>query len=182
MPISERLHDERELVIKPLKTWFENKNWDVKVPDKDSSKGWDLQVRRKNLDLLIEAKYIKGPFINSFSSLVTSPLTNRSETFMKRKANSWCSKRCWAIGSGYAQRDIYQLLFDYFIREPQFWEHYHQDLNIAYVYFVKGGKVSKISFEKLLKLSIIYGKDTATENIAGKRKIAAQLMKNYIPK
>lgn len=178
-----QLNAEREYVVEPLKYWFEKQEikWDVKLPQNATSEiGWDLETRRKNLDLLIEAKYIQRSFISSFSQLVTSPLTKRAQRFMKRKGKSWCAHPCWAIGTSYKTRNIYQLIFDYFVRNPTFWKHYHEDLNLKYVFFVIDGKVAKITFKRLLGLAETYTYKTSGKKTAERREVAEKLMRNLI--
>jgi len=176
-----RANDEREYVVKPLKNWFEKRKtkWDVYLPpNPTSATGWDLEARRKNLDLLVEAKYVKGTFISSFSPLVTSPLTNRPQHFMKRKRKSWCAHKCWAIGSNEI-RNTYQKIFDYFVRTPSFWRNYYEDLNVKYVYFVKDGKVMEISFKRLLDIAEVYDKEATGKRPIEKREIAEKLMQKH---
>ena len=178
------VNSESEYVVKPLIKWFgkQKTKWELRFPKNATAEtGWDLEARRKNLDLLIEAKYINGPFISSFSQLVTSPLTNRAQHFMKMKDKSWCSYSCWAIGTSYQSRNVYQIIFDYFVRNPSFWEHYREDLRVKYVFFVRDGKTAKISFERLLALAGIYNREVAGKNRNERREVAERLMKklNY---
>lgn len=76
-------NSEQKYVLEPVKDWFENQKagWVLYTPRNATDTGWDIEARRKNQDLLIEAKYIKHSFISSFSQLVTSPLTNRAQHF-----------------------------------------------------------------------------------------------------
>jgi len=56
---------EERFVVRPLVRWFGNQqaHWEIKQPRYDTSAtGWDIEARRKNCDLLIEAKYITGSF------------------------------------------------------------------------------------------------------------------------
>lgn len=79
---------EERFVVRPLLRWFKRQKaqWTVVNPRYGSSAtGWDLEARRKNQDLLIEAKYIDGPFLASFAGLVAAPLANRPQRFMVRK-------------------------------------------------------------------------------------------------
>jgi hypothetical protein len=179
-PKDVRKSAEREHVVKPLKKWLEKQNtkWDVRVPPNATETGWDVEARRKNRDLLIEAKYITRSFIGSFSPLVTSPLTNRYQHSMKKKLKSWCSCTCWAIGTNYKTRNIYQILFDYFGRNLEFWKHYGEDLDLYYVYFVKNKKVARIRYSKLLNIATVYSLQGAGETKTKQREIAEKLMSN----
>ena len=73
---------------KPLEKWLrkQHPNWEFDKPKNPiGSTGWDLEVRRKNKDLLIEAKFITRSNIASVSGLVTAPLVKRPQSFMKKK-------------------------------------------------------------------------------------------------
>ena len=167
---------EREYVVKPIKMWLEKQKakWDVYIPPTPNEIGWDLEARRPNMDILVEAKYITSSFIGSFSSLVTSPLTKRSQHFMKTKDKSWCYHVCWAIGTNRDIEQIYQNIFDYIIRNLDFWKHYSEDLKVYYVYFVSDKKVTRILFKKLLEIAENY-KSKATGHKQD-RVIAKRLM------
>jgi len=171
---------EQKYVVKPLEDWFKRQKakWILQPRKSSTTTGWDIQARRKNQDLLIEAKYIQRSFIGSFSQLVTSPLPRKTQDFMKNKDESWCADKGWAIGSSYKTRNIYQLIFDYFGRNPEFWEHYCQDLKVKYVFFVKENRVGRILFTKLLKIADSYARQTVGMNCNQRRTIADQLMKN----
>lgn len=178
-----RVNAEREYVVKPLINWFKKQktNWDLYLPENATAQtGWDLEARRKNLDLLVEAKYVTGPFITSFSRLVTSPLTNRAQHFMKIKSKSWCANVCWAIGSNYITRNVYQLILDYFVRNPSFWKHYCEDLNVKYIFFVKDDKVARIPFKRLLDIAEIYDEEATGKGRNERREIAGKLMNKCI--
>lgn len=176
-------NNERKCVVEPLENWFRNQRaaWELKKPTySKSERGWDLEARRKNLDLLIEAKFTSGPFISWFSRLVTSVLTQRVQHFMKRKDRSWCSFSCWAIGTDDEVKNIYQILFDYFTRNFNFWHHYCEDCKVKYVFVVKNDKVIRIPFLKLLDKAQIYSEQTVGKRLPEKREIAEKLMKKYI--
>lgn len=60
---------EEKFVVNPLIRWFKRQDaaWHVYKPSYGTSAtGWDIEARRKNQDLLIEAKYIDGAFLASF--------------------------------------------------------------------------------------------------------------------
>ncbi len=60
---------EEKYVVNPLIRWFRRQEarWALKtLRHGTSERGWDIEARRKNQDLLIEAKYIDGPFLSSF--------------------------------------------------------------------------------------------------------------------
>ena len=166
---------EEKFVVVPLIRWFRRQNakWRLRRPKYGTAAtGWDIEARRKNQDLLIEAKYIDGSFLASFSGLVTAPLANRPQRFMKRKYRSWSYSICWAIGASYAQRNIYQLLLDYFARNQRFWGHYQQDLRAKYIFFVRDGKVAKISFAKVIEATQRY-KTQASKKKRNERRVVA---------
>lgn len=186
--------NEKKLVVNPLKNYFLNKNrsganWRIKdePTHETAATGWDLQVERHNQVLLIEAKYFSRSFISSFGGLVTAPLTNRAEKMRSKKRKSWSAVNCWAIGSGYNDRNIYQILFDYLARNIEFYNAYHKLLNVKYIFFVSGGKVSTIRFDQLIKTTKIYmdKMDSAGFNLYGrgnlmqKRIIANKLVDTF---
>jgi hypothetical protein len=172
--------NEQEAVINPLKKWFKGQRakWETKgCKHPIGETGWDLEARRKNCDLLIEAKYIKGPFVSSFSGLLSAPLTNRSMRFMKIKKTSWCYKVCWAIGTSY-KTPIYHRLLDYFVRNLAFYYHYGKDVKMAYIFFVDDqGKITLISWENILKVAKDYR--TRTKGNSNK-KLAENLVSKYL--
>lgn len=170
---------EEKFVVNPLIRWFKRQKaaWTLCKPRYGTAAtGWDIQARRKNQDLLIEAKYINGPFLASFTGLVTAPLANRPQCFRARKYRSWAYGICWAIGSSYAQRNIYQLLFDYFARNLPFWSHYARDLQMKYIFFVKNGRVTKVSFGKIMRLAIQYKRLAVGKRLNERRIIADKLI------
>src|SRR3989339_19291 len=102
------MNPEAKFVVNPLQKYFLNPKrsgakWNTKHKPKfeSSATGWDLQMERKNQVLLIEAKYIRGPFASAFAGLVIAPLSNRPEKMRSKKKKSWSSVICWAIGSSY---------------------------------------------------------------------------------
>lgn len=176
---------EEEFVVIPLDQWFQKQKaaWRVHKPKHGTSEtGWDLEVNRKNQDLLIEAKFIdKQPFTSAFAGLVMAPLTKRPQKHtMKTKDRSWCHYICWAIGiAPDDNRDIYQMLFDYFDRNLVFWKHYCKDLRLKYIFFVKDRKVSKVPFAALIDIASHYGTKAAGAKLKERRSLAAELMSKY---
>jgi hypothetical protein len=148
---------EIKYVVNPLETYFTNvrrsgAKWTIKDKSKGPGEtGWDLQVARKNQTLVIEAKHIKQSFKAAMEGLTLSPLVRHSKQ-MKRNPVI-----CWAIGvgwrGGWSQDDhmahIYQILFDYFARNLQFWKFYSNILKVRYIFFIKNKDVAKISFIKM---------------------------------
>jgi hypothetical protein len=130
--------EEEKHVVNPLQRYFHNSSrsgakWHTKKKSKGrSATGWDLQVERKNRVLLIEAKYITGPFIFGLAGCTMAPLTKRPEKTKSKKTHSWAAVACWAIGCGWPRsgskrknqkhnmRRIYQVLFVYFARNVKF--------------------------------------------------------------
>ncbi|MDP3935175.1 MAG: hypothetical protein Q8Q46_03105 [Candidatus Giovannonibacteria bacterium] len=163
---------EEKFVVNPLEKYFLNKKrsgakW--KIKDKpnygSSATGWDLQVEHTNRVLLIEAKYIRGPFASALAGLTIAPLVNRPEKMKRSKYRSRYAVVCWAVGCGYkgGKRDrkykmsgIYQILFDCFARNLQFWKYYSKILSIEYIFFVDKRKVAKINFIKIINLATLY--------------------------
>lgn len=184
------LTQEEKKVVLPLKKWLERRKtkWIKKnMPNYGTAAtGWDLEFERHDLVLLIEAKYFQRSFIGSFSGLVTAPLTHRKQKSIKTKYRSWCAYVCWAIGSSYASRNIYQLLFDYIGRNMDFWRSYGQILKMKYVFFVKEGKVIRLSWSQFLKASEVYvAKVNKLPNhdskmkLGERREIADKIMQRY---
>lgn len=172
------MNKERKLVVDPLVRWFKSQpaHWAVTLPSHDTAEtGWDIQARRQNLDLLVEAKYIDGPFIASISGLVTAPLVRRSQAFMKKKKSSWCAHVCWAIGCSYRSRNLHQILLDYFSRNPRFWRSYCRHFRMKYVFFVERENVFRVSFKKLLSISDEYGRRAAGLRLDERRALACKL-------
>ena len=173
---------EEEFVVKPLLEWFKRQepNWIVHKPqDGASSTGWDLEARRKNQDLLIEAKFIDSPFVASLAGLVAAPLARRPQHSTKRKYRSWCHSICWAIGSERETGNIYQILLDYFARNPVFWNHYCRDLHVKYIFFVKSRRVARVPFAKMLAVAHTYVDETRDARLTERRSVAAELMKRF---
>jgi hypothetical protein len=177
---------EEECVVNPLRNFLRKRSrakWTIIKQSKGrSEKGWDLQVKRKN-QVLIEAKYIRGPFATILAGLTAAPLSNRPQKMKTKKYRSWDARICWAIGSGrksdkHDMSRVYQNLFDYFARNLKFWKCYSKTLKVKYVFFVADGKVAKISFIKMVNLAGRYKKsslpkspsqkDIAAEEIVGK--------------
>ena len=176
------MNAEYELVVKPLTRWFkiQRANWIVKIPTyHTAATGWDLEARRKNQDLLIEAKYIKGAFINSFAGLVCSVLSNRPQKFMKTKYRGWSHGVCWAIGSAYKSRSVLQILLDYLARNLKFWKFYGKFFKMKYVFFVDRNKITKVPWSKLLVAADKYKKlvQKGGGDLSARRMLAQELMK-----
>ena len=170
---------EYKYVIKPLVKWLKQQKakWRIDKPKHQTAEtGWDIEARRKNQDLLIEAKYIRGSFLSSFSGLVCAPLANRPQRFMKKKYRSWNYGICWAIGTSYESRNIYQLIFDYFSRNFSFWQHYGKDLKMKFVFFIKSNEIKRIRWQKLLELSKKYEQTAKNRKLNERRAIAEELM------
>lgn len=176
-----KMSEEQKQVVIPLYKWVSKQmtEWEIYMPPKPTTTGWDLELRRKNLYLCIEAKYITRSFIYSFSRLTTSPLTQKRLHLMKRNDCSPCARSCWAIGTSYQSRDIYQILLDYLIRHLDFWWHYFEDLKMQYVFFIENKKVARISFKNLLLIAEKYREKTDGKNTNERRIIAEQLTKRF---
>ncbi|MDT8067943.1 MAG: hypothetical protein ROO76_07210 [Terriglobia bacterium] len=173
---------EERYVVNPLVRWLkcQKATWQVYKPSYGTSAtGWDIEARRKNQDLLIEAKYIDGAFLASFTGLVTASLANRRQHFMIQKYRSWCHHVCWAIGSDRPQNDIFQILFDYIARNPKFWKHYAEDVRMKYVFFVRSGRVSRIPFSLVLHLAERYAPEASNKTLLERRKVAGHLIRNF---
>ena len=170
------MNKEHEFVIKPLLKYFKNNknNWKVHTPDyPTSATGWDIEARCKKFDLLIEAKFMGGPFISKLNGLVTAPLVKRKCQLPKSTKPSFV---CWALGAKNMKRNPYQLLLDYFVRNPKFWVHYQKDLNIKYVFIVNNGEVTRIDFTKFLEVISKYKKLSENVKLVGRREIANNLI------
>ena len=155
-----KLTKEEKAVVDPLVKYFcdpkrSGATWHIKHrPKGKSATGTDLHVARKNgnLDLLVEAKHIKGAFAASMSGLVLSPLVRKHNPLPRN------GFYCWAIGCGYSGGWDYmprmvQCLCDYFARNPKFWPYYSKLLRVKYIFFVdRQKKVAKISFVRMLRL------------------------------
>jgi len=167
---------EEKYVVRPLVRWFRRQraDWAVRTPKHGTSeRGWDIEARRKNQDLLIEAKYIDGPFLSSFSGLVAAPLASRAQHFMRRKKRSWSYRTCWALGASYSENHLYQILLDYLARNMKFWRHYYKDLRLKYVFFVRGGSVARLRFRDLLIIARAYARDVARNGSLDYKRTAA---------
>jgi len=184
---------EEKFVVNPLEKYFldserSGAKWNTKNRPKfgSSATGWDLQMERKNQVLLVEAKYIQGPFASALAGLTIAPLTNKTEKMKGKKKKSWCSVVCWAIGCGYkgGKRDkkykmsgIYQILLDCLIRNLKFWECYSKIFKVKYIYFIDNQKVAKISFDKIIYLAKKY-KFSLEKSLPERRLVAENLLKN----
>lgn len=170
------MNKEDELVVKPLKKWFESRkaNWTVRVPDyPTSATGWDLEVQRKNQDLLIEAKYINGPFASSIAGLTCAVLFNRPQKLLKRKYRSWNHGICWAVGTSY-KGDIHQPLFDYLSRNLKFWVYYGKYFKMKYVFFIQDEKVIKVPWSKLVSAVKEYASSVGIKSTLKNKRLAAK--------
>ena len=188
--------NEKRLVVNPLKIYFldpkrSGAKWLIKdEPNYErSATGWDLQVERKNQVLLIEAKYIRGPSASALAGLLIAPLTKKQEKMRSKKKKSWSSVVCWAIGCGYEKGGrakkyqmggISQILFDYFIRNIEFWNCYSEILKVKYIYFVDNKKVAKILFAKILVLAKLYKTRASTKKLEERRVIADELIERFL--
>jgi len=187
--------NEEKCVVNPLEKYlfdFKRSGAKWKLKNKPaygiSATGWDLQVERKNEVLLIEAKYIRGPFTSAFAGLVISPLSYRPEKMKyKNLYRSKYSTICWAIGVGYNKvdeykmRDIYQILFDYISRNVNFWKYYSKILKVKYIFFVNNnGKVAKISFTKMIQIAENYKKLAEQKQLNERRNIAQKLIEKSL--
>lgn len=150
-------------VVNPLEKFLRNRersgaSWKTEHKPKyeTGAKGWDLQMERKNQVLLLEAKYLSGPFASVMAGLTLAPLTNKREKMQSgRSKGRWCANVAWAIGwnpKKYRAARVYQNLLDYLSRESDFWSAYHSTLRVKYVFFVDPQKkVARINFEQLMK-------------------------------
>jgi len=159
---------EERFVVNPLQKFLldthrSGAGWRIKHRPRHgtSSTGWDLQVERKNQVLLIEAKYITGPFAAALAGLVIAPLTNKREKMKSHKKKSWSAVVAWALGCGYNRggrgkykmAGIYQILLDCLARNIEFWRCYSRVLKVKYIFFMDQRKVAKIRFDKILTLA-----------------------------
>lgn len=176
---------EEQFVVNPLQEFLLNPQrsgaaWAVKHRPKHgtSATGWDLQVERKNRVLLIEAKYITGPFASALAGLLIAPLTRKEE-----KMKSWAAVVAWAIGCGYKHdcrskykmAGVYQALLDFLARNVAFWNCYSRLLKVEYIFFVDRGKVARIRFNTLLTLAESYA-PVMEYSVSEKRDRAEELM------
>lgn len=173
---------EEKFVVNPLIRWFKRQNaaWEIYRPKfGTAATGWDIEARRNKMDLLIEAKYIDGAFLSSFTGLVTASLAKRPQHFMATKYRSWCYYVCWAIGTSYTSRNILQILFDYIARNPEFWRHYAEDVRMKYLFFVQGKAVTRLPFLKMLHLAELYAERATGKSLADRRETASILMRRF---
>ena len=171
------MNRESELVVKPVMRWFKRQQvkWKLFTPSHPiSTTGFDIAAQRHNQHLLIEAKYIHGPFNTALAGLLVAPLSYRPDRHMRREYRSWATGVCWAIGSRHPLENIYQILFDYFYRNPLFWEHYRKDCKMKYVFFIRNKKVARITFQRLLEISKRYSLCVATKQPLQKRRAVAK--------
>ena len=169
---------EEQLVVKPLLRWLNRQKarWKVVRPKYGTSAtGWDIEAHRKNQDLLIEAKFIAGPFLASFASLAAAPLARRPQHSVVTKYRSWSYGVCWAIGASYRDANLYQIFLDYLSRNLTFWRHYQKDLRLKYVFFVRNGRVSRVRFVSILKIANRYKKAAEEAGLRERRQIATML-------
>ena len=184
---------EEKFVVNPLEKYFldygrSGARWNTKHRPRfgTAATGWDLQMERKNQVLLIEAKYIRGPFASALAGLVIAPLTNKTEKMKSGKKKSWSSVICWAIGCGYkgGKRDqkykmsgMYQILFDCLIRNLKFWKCYSKTLKVKYIFLVDNQRVAKIGFDKIINIATRY-KLYSDKSLRERRLVAENLLKN----
>ncbi|MEK9173031.1 MAG: hypothetical protein AAB594_00460 [Patescibacteria group bacterium] len=182
---------EEKFVVDPLEKYFldtkrSGAKWIKKHrPPGRSATGWDLQVERKNQVLLIEAKYIRGPFAAALAGLVIAPLTSKQEKMKSKNRKSWSAVVCWAIGCGYQKGErakkykmsgIYQILFDCLTRNLKFWGCYSKLLKVKYIFFVDNKKVGKISFNRIIDLAEKY-KPSMSKSLHERRLMAEKLLR-----
>jgi hypothetical protein len=171
---------EEKYVVKPLIRWFRRQEarWTIRTPGYGTSeRGWDIEARRKNQDLLIEAKYIDGPFLSSFSGLVAAPLASRVQHFMRRETQSWPYRVCWAIGTPHTEDRLYQILLDYLARNLKFWGHYHKELRVEYVFFVRRNSVARVRFRDLILVASTYAREVSdNDQLHYRRSVADHLL------
>jgi hypothetical protein len=163
--------DETRLVVRPLVRWFKEQkaDWKVRPPKHETAeRGWDIVARRKNYDLLIEAKYMAGPSISSFAGLVSAPMADR-----KYPSSSYGV--CGAIGIE-PTRNIYQVLFDIMARNLRFWKHYGVDFRMKYIFFVQDRKVMKMPFADFLSIAKLYAASAKGKTLKQRRQIAKNLL------
>lgn len=175
---------EEQFVVNPVIRWFKRQNtaWQIHKPRfGTAATGWDIEARRNKMDLLIEAKYIDGAFLASFTGLVTASLAKRPQHFMVTKYRSWCYYVCWAIGTNYTQRNIFQILFDYITRNPQFWKHYAEDVRMKYLFYVQNERVTRVPFLRMLLLAEQYAERAKGKSLPERRAIARTLMSKFRP-
>lgn len=176
------MNKEYQFVIKPLLKFLRNQKTHSRifVPRyHTSATGWDIEARSKNIDLLIEAKHLSGPFLSKLTGLVSAPLVNRKRHLPKRNKKYAI---CWAFGGKNIKRNPFQLLWDYFIRNPVFWEHYQTDLSVKYIFLVNGGRVSRLEFRKFLTLSSKYKHLSEDKKLSVRRNIATELIRKHFYK
>ena len=183
---------EERFVVNPLEEYFRDPKrsgavWKTKHRPRfgSSATGYDLQMERKNQVLLIEAKYIQGPFAPALAGLVIAPLTNKTEKMRSKKKKSWSSVYCWAIGCGYTgggrnlkykMSGIYQVLFDCLARNLRFWEFYSKMLRAKYIFLIDNGRVAKIRFNKIIDLAGCYKLSISGKSLRERRLIAEDLL------
>ena len=171
---------EYKYVVKPLVTYLKNQdiNWDTHTPQfHTSATGWDIEARSKNLDLLIEAKFmVNGPFLSKLNALVTAPLTNRNRYFPNINKPYAI---CWALGSKSIGPALFQRLWDYIIRNPVFWKHYSIDLKVKYIYLIKADVVARMDFGKFLSYASLYKKLALNKPLPVRRRIALQILQDH---
>jgi len=149
--------NEEKNVVNPLQKFLENRirsgaHWKVlrRPAYGTGAKGWDLEIERKNEILLVEAKYLNGPFAASMSGLVLAPLTEKSPV-----KSSWCNRIAWAVGWNphkWSAATVYRNFLDYISREPNFWHSYSSELKLKYIFLVNPEKkVARIRFRSLQK-------------------------------
>ncbi len=149
--------NEEKNVVNPLQKFLENRKrsgaqWTLlrRPAHGMGAKGYDLEMERKNEILLIEAKYLNGPFAASMSGLVLAPLTQKSP-----EKSSWCNWIAWAVGWNphkWSAARVYQNFLDYISREPNFWHAYSSELKLKYIFLVNPAKkVARIRFRSLQK-------------------------------
>ena len=174
-PIRRMNKEDREdrLVVTPLIDWFKKQkpNCGIHKPAyTTNARGWDIEAKRENEYLLIEAKYIGGPAISSFAVLVVAPLAKRDLHW--KRPEPWC---CWAIGVK-PPRNMYQIFFDYMARNSEFWKHYGEDLRMKYIFLVREGEVTRIPFTYFLRMTKLYADRAHGKTLEERRQIAERAL------
>jgi hypothetical protein len=171
---------EYKYVVKPLidQLTSQKKNWKIHTPKfHTSATGWDIEARSKNLDLLIEAKFMgNGSFLSKLNALVTAPLANRRRFFSKSNRPYVV---CWAFGSKRMKPDLFRRLWDYIIRNPVFWKHYCIDLKVKYIYLVKTDSVARMDFSKFLSYAPLYKKLALNKPLAVRKKVVLEILQKH---
>jgi len=174
------LNKEYKYVVQPLVTYlkYQTVNWKIHTPRHHTSEtGWDIEARSKNLDLLIEAKFMdNAPFLVKLNSLITAPLAKRKRNF---PGNDKPYAICWAMGSEKIRYNDFQRLWDYIIRNTKFWKHYIQDLKVKYIFLVRKDATVRMDFRKIVAYSSRYKKLALNKSLVTRRRIAQEIIRRH---